>query len=333
MFVSKYIKRLFLNNLKQSFLLPLFFYSLFSFGQNFDSVDATARQFSSDINSAQELASIISKNYATDIDKVRALYIYLTNNIAYDLNDYKYGANNYSFSYSSKKELEEKIRKRDLEVIQRTLSSKKAICEGYSMVYKEVCDILNIKCEIISGYSRTVSSTIGVFPIEERHAWNAVYINSQWNLIDTTWGAGYSKDANHWIQSFDANYFFTKPEVLIASHYPEDKNWQLLNTPLSKTQFCTQPIFSSLFFQEKIELISPKSGILRGNNKYLIVQLKNVKPDIEFGYAFEKDFYLTSIIPEFKNKKTILKIPITGKRNTTLNILSGTEMILQYKIE
>ena len=82
-----------------------------------------------------------------------------------------------------------------------------------------------------------------------------------------------------------------------------------------------------------MQLVSPTTGIIEPSKAFFILKLKHVKPDIEFGYAFEKDYYLTTLIPEFQNNIAILKIPLTGKKQTSLNILSGTDMVLQFRVE
>lgn len=333
MFLSKNKKRLFFNCVKQSFLLQLFLFSFLAVAQNFSKVDATVLSYPFNMKRANTLASKIENDFSTDLDKVRAVYIYLTHNISYDLNEYKYGAEEYRFRYSSKEELAQKIRARDLKIVHKTLASKRAICDGYATTFKEICTLLNIKSEVISGFTRTTSSEIGELPLEERHAWNAVFVNATWNLVDATWGAGYSRDTNHWTQAYDEHYFFTKPAALITSHFPEVPKWQILTSPKTEKEFTEQPLFSSLFFSEGMQLISPTTGTLSSKKEFLIVKIKNAKPDIEFGFAFENDYYVTSTIPEFKNNIATLKIPLKGKRNTTLNILSETEMILKFQIE
>jgi len=198
MFFSKHIQRLFFRNAKQSFLFLSLFVVLHSYPQKFEKVDEIALSYGSGISDAKVLATHISDDFKNQTDQARALFIWLTHHIDYNINELNYGATNYSLRYSSKEELEQKIRARDLEIIHKTLQEKRAVCEGYSMVFKEVCDILNIRCEIISGYSRSPFSQIGKLPLSGKHAWNAVYINNQWKLIDTTWGAGYSRDSENW---------------------------------------------------------------------------------------------------------------------------------------
>jgi hypothetical protein len=333
MLKSKNRTRLFYKIVKQSFLLYLFFVSCLLTGQKYEKVDRVALQYSRNIVNAHVLAKKIDTDFSNNLEKIRALYIYLTNTVAYNLNEYTYGVDTYSFRYSSKEELEQKIRQRNLKIINKTLSTKKAICEGYSMTFKEVCDILKIKCVIISGYTRTPFSEIGKLPLEGKHAWNAVYIDSKWKLIDCTWGAGYSKDSNHWIKAYDEHYFFTPPKDISTTHFPEKSKWQLLSTAKTEIEFTCQPLYSSLFFKEGIQLISPDSGILDTQKEFIILKLKKVKPDTEFGYAFEKEYYLTTLIPEFQNNIALLKIPRKGKRNTTLTILIDTKMVLRYRIK
>lgn len=334
MFFSKHIQRLFFRNAKQSFLFLALFVVLHSYAQKFEKVDAITSSYSSGISDAKVLATHISDDFKDQTNQVRALFIWLTHHIDYNINELNYGATNYSFRYSSKEELEQKIRARDLEIIHKTLQEKRAVCEGYSMVFKEVCDILNIRCEIISGYSRSPFSQIGKLPLSGKHAWNAVYINNQWKLIDTTWGAGYSRDSEHWVKDFDAYYFFTAPKDLLTTHYPEEKKWQLIQPTLNEKEFTSQAIYSSLFFENELKLLAPISGIIHSKNKaFILIEIDNLPPASEMGFAYENDYYLTSIIPEFEGSKAILKIPVTGKKNTTLNVLLETEMILQFRID
>ncbi len=50
-----------------------------------------------------------------------------------------------------------------------------AVCQGYSMVIKDVCYILDIPC--IMNFSN-----------QDNHGWNSVFFNGKWNFIDATNG-------------------------------------------------------------------------------------------------------------------------------------------------
>lgn len=43
----------------------------------------------------------------------------------------------------------------------------------------------------LSGYSKGYGYTVGqAFEGDSTHAWNAVYLEGRWHLLDSTWGSG-----------------------------------------------------------------------------------------------------------------------------------------------
>lgn len=68
------------------------------------------------------------------------------------------------------------------------------------------------------------------------HAWNAIKIDSVWRLVDACWGAGGYR-GNRFIKSKNLFYFFTPPEELILTHYPDFEEYQFLKNPVSREQF------------------------------------------------------------------------------------------------
>ena len=334
MFLLQNIQRLFFRNVKQSFLFFSLLLVVNTTAQEFHNVDSIAKTYDSNINSLQLLTAYIERDFDSDIKRARALFVWFTANISYDLNDYNYGPKNYKFNYASPEELEAKINTRKQDIVTFTMNYKRAVCEGYAETFKQACDLLNIECVVISGSTRSVNSEIGKLPLEGSHAWNAIKIKNEWKLVDNTWGAGHSRDANHWVRDFDDYYFLVAPEKLINSHYPEEKKWQLLTKPLNEIEFVNQPICASLFFDNQLSLESPKSGIINAKNKqFIYIKIDNLPAAAEMGYAYNADYYLTSIIPEFKGNTAILKIPVKGKTKNKLKILIETKMILQFRIE
>ena len=51
-----------------------------------------------------------------------------------------------------------------------------------------MCKALGLEYVLISGYSKGTSYFDGQMPTKTNHAWNAVKIDSQYYLIDSTWG-------------------------------------------------------------------------------------------------------------------------------------------------
>ncbi|MFC2127237.1 transglutaminase domain-containing protein [Bacteroidota bacterium] len=319
--------------MKSFFYIPLILlFSLKSLAQNFDIVDQKVSSYSL-FKDVTTLAKQIDNDFSTNTNKTRALYIWLTKNIAYDLKEFKKGKKQYSFRYSSQKELQNQIKKRNSELVHKTIKTKKAVCEGYAQTFKAVCDLLQIECEVISGFTKTSAVAIGALPLGGRHAWNAVKINKQWKLIDATWGSGYGEN-NKWIRKFDEHFFFTSPEQMLNSHYPINSIWQLTSKKITEKEFANKPIYTPEFYKSCIELNNPLSGIISTRNKIFIsITFKTITPDCELGYAYEKDFYFTTVIPEINATGIHIKIPCKGKRNTMLNIIANGEVVLQYLIK
>lgn len=332
MIYYKLLKRRFSAHMKPSFFFFFLITLQFSFGQNYTTVDRKVDSYPSYSNTTH-ISNRIEKDFKTDIDKVRAAYVWVAKNIKYDLKEFYSGAKQISFRYSSKEELQMKIKKRNEFLINKTLKTRKAVCEGYSQTFKKICDLLQIKCEVISGYTKTFATEIGQLPLGGRHAWNAVYINGQWKLIDTTWAAGYSN--NHkWAQQFDDYFFFTSPEDFINSHFPENTKWQLTKVNYSQKQFADFPILTPYYFKNRLQLRFPRTGKLRvGNKNYLAIRFhkKNISED--FAYAYENDIYMSTVIPELIKGETVLKIPISKKKNLALNIIVNGNVVLQYQIK
>jgi transglutaminase/protease-like cytokinesis protein 3 len=67
----------------------------------------------------------------------------------------------------------------------------------------------------------------------DRHVWNVAKVGDRWVLIDVTW------DAN------DARYLFMPATLFANDHFPDDPQWQLLEPPITESQFRHQPFLPS----------------------------------------------------------------------------------------
>jgi hypothetical protein len=185
-------------------------------GQAFESIDQHAKNApASATRSVEKLAEYLSQNAQTDVEKVRSYYTWIANHIAYDTKSF--------FSGKSTPETS----------AENTLKSRKAICQGYSELFKALCDYSNIPCYIVSGYSKGYGYHEGKKFTEADHAWNVVFIDQQWQLLDATWGAGHVDDKQKFINKTTDEFFLTPPETFILKHLPSDPMWQLLPCPIT----------------------------------------------------------------------------------------------------
>jgi transglutaminase/protease-like cytokinesis protein 3 len=85
------------------------------------------------------------------------------------------------------------------------------------------------------------------------HSWNAVYIDGNWQLIDSHWATRFLQsdtdlNPDNLVYEYDDFYFVPDPEQLAYTHRPEDSAWQLLNQPQTAEQFEDYPLVKSYFF-------------------------------------------------------------------------------------
>ncbi len=109
-------------------------------------------------------AKNLTKNATTDKEKVQAIYEYIIGHIQYD--------NGLAFSATSDY----------LPQIDRTLTTKKDICYGYSALFAAMLRSSDIPAKLVMGTTDYV---------ETYHAWNEVLIDGEWVTIDTTVDAGW----------------------------------------------------------------------------------------------------------------------------------------------
>jgi hypothetical protein len=166
-------------------------------------------------NSTIGISEYINSNFYRQTDKSRAIFIWITNNIQYDIEN-MFAVNFYQNTS---------------EIIDNVLKTKKGICMHYSELYNSIANQVGIKSYVISGYTKQ-NGFVDNIP----HAWCASFIDSTWLLIDPTWGSGYSQDSR-FVKKTDDYYFKTKPEQIIKSHMPFDPLWQFLNYPVTNQEF------------------------------------------------------------------------------------------------
>ena len=150
------------------------------------------------------------------------------------------------------------------------LKSGVSICAGYSNLFSLLCDSFNIRRVSILGYSKGYGYNIGKTKFTQiDHDWNAVFIDDKWQLIESTWGAGFGNDDEGYVRRFQPYWFFTPPEIFIFEHFPEDEKFQFLSKSLSLLDFEMLPNLKIEFFINKIKCLSHSKGVV--NDKDIIV--------------------------------------------------------------
>jgi cell fate (sporulation/competence/biofilm development) regulator YmcA (YheA/YmcA/DUF963 family) len=198
--------------LKFFIFLVFFFSTSFGSAQSFSKIDQRAikvpRKISKDLST---LTDFLIHDYTTDLEKVRSFYTWIAYHIKYD---------NTAYTRDRKR-----INRSNADVLDRG----QAVCFGYATLFKSMCEIANIPCEIVYGYPKNQINNV-VDLSTANHVWNAVLVDEKWRLLDITWGSGNDK------AQFE-HYFLTPADKMIYSHLPADPMWQLLDCPVSPRTF------------------------------------------------------------------------------------------------
>jgi hypothetical protein len=222
------------------------------------------------------LAYLLTANYATGLEKVRAIYSWITVHIAYNTDIYTRMFVSYTYPFDPM-DTAAVWPSGDEMTARKVMKRGRAVCDGYSRLFKVLCNYAGIEAEVIQGYGR---GSGGDNKFRTNHTWNAVKIDSNWHLVDATWASGYLDFRDKFVPSQNDFYFLTPPDQFINDHYPEELRWTLLSHPPALSEFKKMPFRSKNFIKYDIASYFPTSGIVEasvGDTLSFSLQLKDVK--------------------------------------------------------
>lgn len=177
--------------------------------------------------STQQIADYFVSKFHDQTQKARAIFIWVTENIDYDVN--KMFAIESGGHYNSSR-----IQSEDAK---NTLKTKTGVCWDYACLFSDIANKAGLNSFVILGIAGAHS-----FGDPISHAWCATEIGSKWYLMDPTWGAGFIghyytlKDPQRFHRKINNLYFMTPPEELIETHMPYDPMWEFLNYPITRDE-------------------------------------------------------------------------------------------------
>lgn len=313
--------------MKKIFCGILLLFTAIGFAQ-FEKVDAKVRAYP-DFADADKLAAQINKDFRTETDKARAIYTWIGTHIHYDMKAlYSQQNGGIAFSYTTPEDRMQKERAFRLNLVKKTMRSKKAICEGYASLFTYLCAMTHLPAVIIPGTSKTSHTEIGKLPREGDHTWNAVKINGQWQLIDVTWAAGVVKgNEKKFTPVFNDAYFCTDPDLFFLNHFPDDEKWLL--TSRSAEEFAELPFYYPTYLKSDYRINADKGAILFPENTAVRFKIENLRPDDELYYITSRDNTLDRLTVDENNH---FVIPPGAKLSGYLTIFVNMKPLVAYKI-
>ena len=270
--------RLKTNNLlvsKNKLILMLLFLVHISIGQtipNYVYVDNKMVSIPENLTTTtSEIADYINSNFTSQDEKIRAIYYWITSNISYDI------PNMYAPNNLDSPEVK----------ITNTLKTRKGVCIHYAEVFNDIATKVGIKSYIIGGYTKQFEEVATI-----SHAWNISQIDGKWFLFDATWGAGFV-NGKKFEKKQNNTYFKRVPDRMIVNHMPFDYLWQLLNEPLTNSEFISG----------KSDVAKPKINFDYNAEIEKYEKLSDADQAFEASKRIEKNGLLNSMIQEYYNLK------------------------------
>ncbi|TMU57435.1 transglutaminase domain-containing protein [Flagellimonas algicola] len=228
-------------------------------------------------DSIDELAYQIKTDFVYDIDKIRAAFVWVTNNITYGKTMDELFVPRTKIIYYSERGKERLLEKVWKKKVKQAFKNRRGVCFDYSMMLKQLYDLLGIESKLIPGIAKEEIKDLNGETVYKNHSWNAVKLNNKWKLMDPTWAAGFVDEVKQvFVRRFNDHYFDTDPKAFIKEHFPEKKRWQLLKQPITLNSFFSAPIFLPAYFENEVELSPLTDGLIK--------QTEN----LELEFAFEK---------------------------------------------
>ncbi|WP_164974916.1 transglutaminase domain-containing protein [Flavobacterium stagni] len=245
-------------------LVLIFFLSLFSFAQNRtdEEIDNLVFQYPNRFSSTEELAQKIKIDFQTEYERARAIYVWVTSHVRYDVKRYLKPKKEKPIRCTTKDECERENQKRKDAIIDRAFRKNLAICSGYSYLYQRIAQQAGLVVNVEVGDARNNKFDIGRRRIAISHAWNTVYVNGNWILLDATWGAGYVDSGEQKFYSkYNSFYFNTKPTLFFNEHYPENGEW--MGTPINKRDYLNRVMVPVNEMTQTFYIAEPQTGVIQ----------------------------------------------------------------------
>lgn len=303
-----------------------------SYAQKYNAVDNIVLKYPKSFDSPEKLAERIEKDFKSDYDKARAIYSWIAFNVKYDYAAFTNPPKTQGFTYRTEAEKQRKIQALNDKMIDKAFNSKKAVCEGFTLLYQNLAELVGIKCEIVKGDSKTRLVDIGRKETTSNHAWNMVLIDKKWRLIDVTWGQGYyDSSKGRMANDFSAVYFDTDPDYFFEKHFPDSESF--LGKKLSKENFLDGPLIYNKTIEGDNKILSPDSGIIQAKNgEKVTFEFKNISKSDQFYYLNKRNQPVR--ITNAKERKGGLEfqIAIDNSIGNYITFFLDTNSIVSFKV-
>lgn len=159
-----------------------------------------------------KVAQSIAGNADSKYDQAKLIFLWLCNNITYDVT-YKFHTADDCFD------------------------NRSGVCQGYCELFYRLAEPLNLRTEIIFGKSKDGNNVIS----DKGHSWLMVEVEDGWIFIEPTWGAGAVNDGVFIKNDNPMPWFDVDPYWLIFNHFPDEPHYQMVSPAIDIETFKMLP--------------------------------------------------------------------------------------------
>ncbi len=196
------------------------------------------------------LGAYLAKHEPDEALRIKAVHDWIADRIRYDMTAFR---TNVFPSQQADAVFEERL----------------GVCAGYSNLFVALSNAASLDAVVVVGVAKGAGGEVD----GRGHAWNAVRVGGQWQLVDVTWNAGGVGSDGEWRKRYESDYLFVPPDVMLHNHLPDEDKWQLVDVPISRGDFMRRPQVGPAFFAQGFKLTSPsRSQTTVGRKGEIVVE-------------------------------------------------------------
>ena len=251
-----------------------------------------------DYAAVQQTARDITKNCASDVEKMQAVHDWVADNIAYD---YEGMANGDEAIYNAG----------------QTFSRRRGVCSGVSRLINVMLRTVKVPCVSIQGNLTSGGKTNSFEKANQdfskrpesflNHEWNAVYVNGGWNYIDATsdmgskwYGKGHSQNVTkrgmqtYYVQGLDA--FALSHVSMRVGVYDNDANTIGPSEPSTGASAAQTKAFVTRLYKNVLEREPDTAGLNNWVNS--LMTAKSTAADVVANFFLSTEFSARALTDE-----------------------------------
>lgn len=219
----------------------------------------------------------------------------------------------------------------------KVLHDRRTHCEGFARLFQSLCMHAGIEAAIVTGYGRTGRS--GRF--RSNHAWNAVWLDNRWQLLDVTWAANFTSSG---AEARAAElYFLADPASFALHHFPDDLRWTLFDSVSMPPELSRAPFRLRSYVKYFISDYRPGSGTLQarlGDTLRFAIRSSdinythNIIPDSlwEEGSRYIAPGILYADPVSERGDWIYYEVPVNSLQLRWLHLMINQDAVLRYRV-